>query len=129
MIGAAFHPRQVIVRRAPVVEIRAGGTQPRDALAHVIGDDVGVAATGELADDDHVRAVQHFRLNRAVVHQLRVDLHGAEVGEQADEQDLAEERRHRRFAGKRPLRAGERDGNYDQSIQDIGDVALDQAEA
>jgi hypothetical protein len=39
-----------------------------------------------------------------------------EEREEPDEQHLAEERRHRRFACERPLRAGERDRNDDQAF-------------
>jgi hypothetical protein len=46
-----------------------------------------------------------------------------------DEQHFAEEGRERRLLRQRPLRAGEHDRNDDQRIQDIGHIALDQAEA
>jgi hypothetical protein len=52
-----------------------------------------------------------------------------EEGEERDEQHFAEEGRERRLLRQRPLRARQHDRNDDQRIEDIGHVALDQAEA
>jgi hypothetical protein len=52
-----------------------------------------------------------------------------EEGKEPDEENFAKEGRHRRFARQCPLHARERDGNDDQRIQNVSDIALDEPES